>query len=37
MKKIVLFNNKGGVGKTTFLFHLGFALERLDKKILFKD
>ena len=37
MKKIVLFNNKGGVGKTTFLFHLGFALEHLDKKILFVD
>ena len=37
MKKIVLFNNKGGVGKTTFLFHLGFALEHLGKKILFVD
>ena len=36
-KTIVLFNNKGGVGKTTFLFHLGFALERLGKKILFVD
>ncbi|WOV92665.1 MAG: AAA family ATPase [Candidatus Nitrosoabyssus spongiisocia] len=34
-KTIVLFNNKGGVGKTTFLFHLGYALERLGKKILF--
>lgn len=36
-KKIVLFNNKGGVGKTTFLFHLGYAMEKLDKKILFVD
>lgn len=36
-KKIVLFNNKGGVGKTTFLFHLGYALECLGKKILFVD
>ena len=37
VKKIVLFNNKGGVGKTTFLFHLGYAMERLGKKILFVD
>lgn len=37
VKKIVLFNNKGGVGKTTFLFHLGYALEKLGKKILFVD
>ncbi len=36
-KKIVLFNNKGGVGKTTFLFHLGYALEKKNKKILFVD
>lgn len=37
MKQIVLFNNKGGVGKTTFLMHLGFALEKSGKKILFID
>ncbi|MDI1495593.1 MAG: Cobyrinic acid a,c-diamide synthase [Cenarchaeum symbiont of Oopsacas minuta] len=36
-KNIVLFNNKGGVGKTTFNFHLGYALESLKKKILFVD
>ena len=36
-KNIVLFNNKGGVGKTTFNFHLGYALESLGKKILFVD
>ena len=36
-KNIVLFNNKGGVGKTTFLFHLGYALEKMGKKILFVD
>ena len=36
-KSIVLFNNKGGVGKTTFLFHLGYALEKLGKSILFVD
>ena len=37
VKKIVLFNNKGGVGKTTFLFHLGYTLEGMGKKILFVD
>jgi chromosome partitioning protein len=37
MKQIVLFNNKGGVGKTTFLMHLGFALEKAGKKVLFID
>jgi len=37
MKQIVLFNNKGGVGKTTFIQHLGYALERQGKKILFID
>jgi chromosome partitioning protein len=36
-KKITLFNNKGGVGKTTFLFHLGCSLEKMDKRILFVD
>jgi len=36
-KKIILFNNKGGVGKTTFLYHLGYALENQGKKILFVD
>lgn len=37
MKSIVFFNNKGGVGKTTFTYHLGFALERQGKRILFVD
>ncbi len=37
MKTIVFFNNKGGVGKTTFTFHLGYALERIGKKVLFAD
>ena len=37
MKQIVLFNNKGGVGKTTFLMHLGYALEKSGKRILFVD
>lgn len=37
MKSIVFFNNKGGVGKTTFTYHIGFALEQAGKKILFVD
>lgn len=37
MKQLVFFNNKGGVGKTTFIQHLGYALERLGKKVLFID
>lgn len=32
MKSIVFFNNKGGVGKTTFTYHIGFALEQAGKK-----
>ena len=37
MKSIILFNNKGGVGKTTFTYHLGYAMERVGKKVLFVD
>jgi cellulose biosynthesis protein BcsQ len=37
MKSIAFFNNKGGVGKTTFTYHLGYALETLGKRILFVD
>jgi len=37
MKQFVLFNNKGGVGKTTFIQHLGYALEKQGKKVLFID
>lgn len=37
MRNIVFFNNKGGVGKTTFTYHLGFALERLGRRVLFVD
>lgn len=37
MKTIAFFNNKGGVGKTTFTFHLGYALERIGKRVLFAD
>ncbi|WP_294239603.1 ParA family protein [uncultured Chryseobacterium sp.] len=37
MKSVAFFNNKGGVGKTTFTYHLGYALEKLGKRILFVD
>jgi cellulose biosynthesis protein BcsQ len=37
MKLISVFNNKGGVGKTTLTFHLGHALAELGKKVLLVD
>ncbi len=37
MKIISLFNNKGGVGKSTLGFHLGCALGEMGKKVLFVD
>ncbi len=37
MKIISLFNNKGGVGKSTLGFHLGFALNELGYKTLMID
>ena len=37
MKIISLFNNKGGVGKTTLAFHLSWALSELGKKVLMID
>jgi len=37
MIKIAFFNNKGGVGKTTLSFHVGFMLEKLGQKVLFVD
>lgn len=37
MKSVAFFNNKGGVGKTTFTYHLGYALEKIGKRILFVD
>lgn len=37
MKIISLFNNKGGVGKSTLGYHLGCALNELGKKVLLID
>lgn len=37
MKTISIFNNKGGVGKTTLTFHLAHALATMGKKILIID
>lgn len=37
MKIISLFNNKGGVGKSTLAFHLGCSLSEINKKVLLID
>ena len=37
MKVISVFNNKGGVGKTTLTYHIGHALSELGKKVLMVD
>ncbi|TDX43791.1 ParA family protein [Orenia marismortui] len=37
MHKIAIYNNKGGVGKSTLAVHLADALRRLDLKILLVD
>ena len=37
MKSIAVFNNKGGVGKTTLTYHLGCALAELGYKTLLID
>lgn len=37
MKIISLFNNKGGVGKSTLGYHLGCALGEMGKKVLLID
>lgn len=34
MKKISIFNNKGGVSKTTSTFHIGWSLANQGKKVL---
>lgn len=37
MKSISVFNNKGGVGKTTLTYHLGHALSEMGYKVLMID
>jgi cellulose biosynthesis protein BcsQ len=37
MKLISVFNNKGGVGKTTLTYHLAYALAEMGKKVLILD
>ncbi|CRE74407.1 TPA: ParA family protein [Yersinia enterocolitica] len=37
MKVLSVFNNKGGVGKTTLAYHLGNALSELGHKVLMID
>ncbi len=37
MKIISVFNNKGGVGKTTLTFHLAHALGEMGYKVLLMD
>ena len=37
MKIISIFNNKGGVGKTTLMYHLAHILGEMGKKVLILD
>lgn len=37
MQTLALFNNKGGVGKTTLVYHLGHMLARMDERVLMVD
>ncbi len=37
MKRISLFNHKGGVSKTTSVYHLGWMLTKLGKRVLLVD
>lgn len=37
MKTLALFNNKGGVGKTSLAYHLGFMFSELGYRVLLAD
>jgi len=37
MKTVAFFNNKGGVGKTTLVYHLAWMLSQLGKRVLVVD
>ena len=37
MKRIALFNHKGGVSKTTSAYHLAWMLTKLGKRVLLVD
>ena len=37
MKIISIFNNKGGVGKTTLAYHLAHILAEMGKRVLILD
>lgn len=37
MKKIAIFNHKGGVSKTTTSFNLGWSISKLGKRVLLVD
>ncbi len=37
MKRIALFNHKGGVSKTTSVYHIGWMLTNLGKRVLLVD
>ena len=37
MKSISVFNNKGGVGKTTLTYHVGHALSEMGYRVLMID
>lgn len=37
MKTLAFFNNKGGVGKTTLLYHLAWMFADMDKRVLVAD
>lgn len=37
MKTLALFNNKGGVGRTSLAYHLGFMFAELGQRVLFAD